>query len=72
MKKVFLFVGLLLLSNQIIGQSNWKNFWKQSAPIKKWILFHPFKAKKALKKIICINKYSLEYFNIVIFLYNNH
>lgn len=49
MKKIFLFVGLLLMSNQIMGQSKWKNFWKQSPPIKKWIVFHPFKAKKALK-----------------------
>jgi hypothetical protein len=49
MKKFFLFVGLLLLSNQLMAQSNWKNFWKQSPPIKKWIVFHPFKAKKAFR-----------------------
>ena len=44
MKKFFLFVGLLLLSNQLMAQSNWENFWKQSPPIKKWVVFHPFKA----------------------------
>lgn len=29
------------------AQSNWKEFWKQSSPIKSWIITHPFKAKKA-------------------------
>jgi len=49
MKKVFLFISLAFLSCQLMGQTNWKNFWKQPTPIKKWIVFHPFKASKALK-----------------------
>ncbi|NEW80405.1 MAG: hypothetical protein GZ086_13485 [Gelidibacter sp.] len=38
---------LIFLSSQLSAQSNWKNFHKQSAPHKIWILFHPFKVKKA-------------------------
>lgn len=45
-KRTFIIV-LILLSSQLSAQSNWKNFHKQSAPHKIWILFHPFKVKKA-------------------------
>jgi len=47
-RKFFLLIGIILLSNQLNAQSNWKSFWKQPTPIKKWIVFHSFKAKKAL------------------------
>jgi len=45
-KRSFIIV-LILLSSQLSAQSNWENFRKQSTPHKMWILFHPFKAKKA-------------------------
>jgi hypothetical protein len=46
--KILLALLLTLVSfNFTSAQSNWENFKKQSAPIKKWILLHPFKAKKA-------------------------
>ncbi|WP_299668446.1 hypothetical protein [uncultured Polaribacter sp.] len=31
------------------AQSDFKNFLKLSGPIKRWVLFHPFKAKTSLK-----------------------
>ncbi|QTE21538.1 DUF6973 domain-containing protein [Polaribacter cellanae] len=31
------------------AQSDFKRFFKLSGPIKTWVLFHPFKAKKSLK-----------------------
>ena len=40
---IFLFLCLPLLS-----QSNWQQFKKLSSPKKTWVIFHPFKAKKAL------------------------
>ena len=49
MKKISFIVLLLFFGGQLNAQSNWKNFWKQSGPIKTWVLLHPFKAKKALK-----------------------
>jgi len=49
MKKYLLFIVLAFLSTQFSAQSNWNKFWKESGPIKKWIVLHPFKAKKALK-----------------------
>ncbi|MDF1518426.1 MAG: hypothetical protein RQ864_09810 [Lutibacter sp.] len=49
MKKcAFIFV-LIFFSNQLCAQSNWEKFRKLSAPYKKWVVFHPFKAKKALE-----------------------
>ncbi len=45
--KTYQLVLLLFISIQMNAQSNWKDFWKQSAPIKRWIMLHPFKAKKA-------------------------
>ena len=40
---IFLFLCLPLLS-----QSNWQQFKKLSSPKKTWVIFHPFKAKRAL------------------------
>ncbi|WP_158839860.1 DUF6973 domain-containing protein [Polaribacter sp. L3A8] len=47
MKKQLFFLALLF-SVQMFSQSNFKSFFKLSAPIKKWVLFHPFKAKRSL------------------------
>jgi len=47
-KRTFIIV-LIFLSSQMSAQSNWEKFWKLSAPYKKWILLHPFKAKKGLE-----------------------
>ena len=45
-KRTFIIL-FILLSTQLSAQSNWKQFWQQSAPHKMWVVFHPFKAKKA-------------------------
>lgn len=45
-KRIFIIL-FILLSTQLSAQSNWKQFWQQSAPHKMWAVFHPFKAKKA-------------------------
>jgi hypothetical protein len=38
----------LFLFNQVVAQeSSWKRFRKLSCPEKRWVLFHPFVAKKA-------------------------
>ena len=47
-KRTFIIV-LIFLSSQLCAQSNWEKFWKLSAPYKKWVLLHPFKAKKGLE-----------------------
>ncbi|CAL2080295.1 DUF6973 domain-containing protein [Tenacibaculum sp. 190524A02b] len=39
---------LLLIHFSSFSQSNWQKFKKLSAAKKAWVLFHPFKAKKAL------------------------
>ncbi|SDX97199.1 hypothetical protein SAMN05444411_11317 [Lutibacter oricola] len=44
--KIILFF-LIVVNFQLNAQSNWKGFWKQSTPIKCWVVTHPFKAKKA-------------------------
>lgn len=49
MKKSATFIVILFLSSQLSAQSNWKKFWKLSAPYKKWVIFHPFKAKSAFE-----------------------
>ncbi len=42
-------IGTLFFMQLIAyGQSNWDKFRKLSPPLKKWVLLHPFKAKKAL------------------------
>ncbi|MGY0407886.1 MAG: DUF6973 domain-containing protein [Polaribacter sp.] len=48
MKKIvlLLFIGCALQTN---AQSNFKKFLKLSSPMKKWVILHPFKVKKALK-----------------------
>ncbi len=43
------FIVILFLSSQLSAQSNWDKFWKLSAPYKKWVIFHPFKAKNAFE-----------------------
>lgn len=48
MKKItFLIFFSLTLSTT--AQSDFKSFLKLSGPIKRWVLFHPFKAKTSLK-----------------------
>lgn len=47
-KRVFVII-LILSCSQISAQSTWEKFWNLSAPYKKWVVFHPFKAKKALE-----------------------
>lgn len=47
MKKCAFIIVLIFLSSQLSAQSNWEKFWSLSAPYKKWVLFHPCKAKKA-------------------------
>ncbi|MBK5209127.1 MAG: hypothetical protein JJE44_06445 [Flavobacteriaceae bacterium] len=49
MKKSAVFIVILFLSSQLSAQSNWEKFWNLSVPYKKWVLFHPFKAKSALE-----------------------
>ncbi|WP_237587547.1 DUF6973 domain-containing protein [Polaribacter sargassicola] len=39
----------ILLSLQTFSQSNFKKFLKLSCPLKTWVIFHPFKAKRALQ-----------------------
>jgi hypothetical protein len=41
-----LFFAVVISTN---AQSNLENFFKLSGPIKTWVIFHPFKAKKSLK-----------------------
>ncbi|MDV7186767.1 hypothetical protein R3X25_05685 [Lutibacter sp. TH_r2] len=47
MKKYVLIILVMIFGFQLNAQSNWKIFWKQSTPLKVWIITHPFKAKKA-------------------------
>ena len=47
MKKVWFF--LLLFSINSFAQTNIESFSKLSSPEKWWVVFHPFKAKKAMK-----------------------
>ncbi len=47
MKKM-LFILCLLLGINTFSQSNWQKFKKLSRPIKTWVIFHPFKTKRAL------------------------
>jgi hypothetical protein len=49
MKKRAFILVLIFMCSQISAQSNLEKFWKLSAPYKKWVVFHPFKAKKALE-----------------------
>ena len=47
MKKIVLFLTIMF-ALQTFSQSNFKSFFKLSAPIKRWVFFHPFKATKSL------------------------
>jgi len=58
MKKPLLFMLLVFLSTQFSAQSNWDRFWKESGPIKKWVLLHPFKANRAYKISMEVNRVS--------------
>ncbi len=58
MKKHLFFTVLVFLSTQFSAQSNWHKFWKESGPIKKWVLLHPFKANRALRISIEANRVS--------------
>lgn len=49
MKKRLTIIVFLFLSSQLFAQSNWEIFWMHSSPYKMWVLFHPFKAKKAFE-----------------------
>lgn len=49
MRKRTFIILLIFLGNQMSAQSTWEKFRKLSAPYKKWVLLHPFKAKKALE-----------------------
>jgi len=46
-KKILLFTFLMSLNG--FSQSNFKDFFNLSKPIKIWVLLHPFKAEKSLK-----------------------
>jgi hypothetical protein len=47
MKKRAFIIVLIFLSSRISAQSNWEKFWKLSTSHQIWVVFHPFKAKKA-------------------------
>lgn len=48
MKKTLTIV-FFSMAISVNAQSDFKNFLKLSGPIKRWVLFHPFKAKVSLK-----------------------
>lgn len=48
----------LLVSIKSFSQSDFKRFFQQSRPIKTWIIFHPFKAKKSYKISLEANRIS--------------
>ncbi|MFA5299381.1 MAG: hypothetical protein WC389_14420 [Lutibacter sp.] len=58
MKKGFFILLFICFSNQLCAQSNWKNFWELSISHKKWVLLHPFRAKKASEISFEANKVS--------------
>lgn len=47
MIKIYLLIVSFFFSSFIFAQSNWKKFKKLSPSKRMWVLFHPFKAKKA-------------------------
>ena len=55
-KRLFLLFFTVVISTN--AQSNFSQFRKLSRPIKIWIIFHPFKAKKALTISKEVNKIS--------------
>ncbi|MEN8186590.1 MAG: hypothetical protein ABFR05_05625 [Bacteroidota bacterium] len=46
MKKLF-FISLIFFNINLYSQSTFKKFFELSSPEKWWVVFHPFKAKKA-------------------------
>ena len=54
---MLLFV-ISLYCDQTIAQSNWQQFKNQTGPLKRWVLLHPFKAKKAFKISLEVNEVS--------------
>ncbi|WP_299618676.1 hypothetical protein [uncultured Tenacibaculum sp.] len=48
MKNIFLIIFVFLITSGF-SQSNFKKFKQLSSPKKWWVIFHPFKAKKALE-----------------------
>jgi hypothetical protein len=48
MKKT-LCIFVFLCASQLFSQSDLNKFFKLSGPLKTWVIFHPFKAKKSLK-----------------------
>ena len=57
MKKT-VFIFLVLCVSQLFSQTDLKDFFKLSGPIKTWVVFHSFKAKKAFKISLETNKVS--------------
>lgn len=47
--KKFLVLLAFLCIHQAFSQSNFKRFFKLSGPKRTWVIFHPFKAKRALE-----------------------
>lgn len=45
--KIIITLTILFLGAQLFSQTNYQKFKSQDFPIKKWIIFHPLKAKKA-------------------------
>ncbi|WP_299014851.1 hypothetical protein [uncultured Polaribacter sp.] len=57
MKKVF-FLLLFSITISLNAQTKPKSFFELSTPIKMWVLFHPFKAKKSYRIALETNKVS--------------
>jgi hypothetical protein len=58
MKKINLLIFCFFISINTFSQSDVKRFFKLSAPLKTWVIFHPFKAKKSYKISLETNKVS--------------
>ena len=50
------FIILFFISNTLVSQTYWQQFKKLSTPKVTWVIFHPFKAKKALQLSKVANK----------------
>lgn len=51
-----LFLLIVFISINTFSQSDLKSFFKLSTPIKTWVIFHPFKAKKSYAVSLETNK----------------
>lgn len=58
MNRAFCILCFFLFTTKIFSQSDFKRFLEQSRPIKTWIIFHPFKAKKSYKISLEANRVS--------------